>query len=202
MKRPEIWAAAVAIVVGGPLVFLMARALADGMLRHEQNAVASIVGEQTFSKLREGEETSRHYWGNELLAPDFTLKDRNGTPWKLSDQRGKVVVMNFWSIDCPPCVEELPTLEELAAMSKEWDDVEVIAVSTDEGWDQVAAIMPPNPTMRVLFDPDESVVEGKYGTTLYPETWIVDERGVIRFRYDGALDWSKPLAIDLIQSFR
>lgn len=202
MRSREIWAAALTIAIGVPLIFLMARALADGMVRGDNAAVASLVGSESWEKLRSGEKTSQHYWGDEYLAPDFTLEDKNGQPWTLSDHRGKVIVLNFWSITCPPCVREMPTLEELAKMAEDWDDVEVVAVSTDSGWQEVATVMPQDPSIRVLFDPDKRVVRGEFGTELYPETWIIDERGVIRFRYDGSLDWSSPLAVDLIQSFR
>jgi hypothetical protein len=52
----------------------------------------------------------------------------------------------------------------------------------------------------VLFDPDKSVVRGKFGTRLYPETWVIDPEGVIRVRIDGGRDWSAPIAIEMIES--
>jgi hypothetical protein len=52
----------------------------------------------------------------------------------------------------------------------------------------------------VLFDPDKSVVKGKYGTRLYPETWIIDRNGIIRFRIDGGRDWGSAIALELIES--
>ena len=96
----------------------------------------------------------------------------------------------------------MPSLELLAQMAQDWDDVEVVAVSTDEGPEAVASVIGPSPRLTHLFDPDKSVVEGMFGTKLYPETWIIDPRGVVRFRYDGARDWSSPIILDLVEAFR
>lgn len=74
-------------------------------------------------------------------------------------------------------------------------------MSADRGWDEVASVMPPRPVLKVLFDPDKRVVRDKYGTLLYPETWIIDARGVIRLRVDGARDWSDPLSLEVIRMF-
>ena len=58
------------------------------------------------------------------------------------------------------------------------------------------------PPFPVLLDPESSVVRDKYGTTLFPETWIIDPKGVIRARFDGARDWSNAMVLDLIESIR
>jgi peroxiredoxin len=198
----EKLAAVLALLVGLPMVYLYGRAMADASARHQEAPLRAVLGDDAFERLARGEKTPRHYLGNELLAPEFTLEDRHGRPWSLADQRGKTVVLNFWSITCPPCIKEMPTLEELADMARDWPSVEVVAVSTDSGWEEAAPAIQPHSHLTVLFDPDKKVVEGQFGTRLYPETWVIDPRGVVRFRYDGAFDWSSPLAVDLIRSFR
>ncbi|MEM6963057.1 MAG: TlpA family protein disulfide reductase, partial [Myxococcota bacterium] len=98
---------------------------------------------------------------------------------------------------------EMPTLESLAKIAAEdWGDVDVVGISTDRGWEDVSLVVPEDSAMTLLFDPDRKVVEDKFGTELFPETWIVDRQGVIRLRYDGALDWSKPSVLDVIDAFR
>lgn len=129
------------------------------------------------------------------------LSDRDGKPWRLRDQRGKVVVLNFWTLTCQPCVEELPSLLELASMAQKRDDIEIVAVSTDKDWNEVAALFPPRFALKLLFDPERKIVSGKYGTRLFPETWIIDARGVVRMRIDGKRNWSEALTLDAIQSF-
>jgi hypothetical protein len=49
---------------------------------------------------------------------------------------------------------------------------------------------------------ERKVVTEQFGTKLFPETWIIDANGLVRFRYDGALDWSDPVALDLIRAYR
>jgi peroxiredoxin len=136
-----------------------------------------------------------------LLAPDFTLQDKDGKPWRLRDHRGKLIVMNFWTVTCQPCVEEMPSLITLAEIAKKRSDIEVVAISTDKNWNAVAAIFPPRANLKVLFDPDRKIVHGEYGTRLFPETWIIDADGVIRMRVDAARDWGSALSIGAIERF-
>lgn len=74
-------------------------------------------------------------------------------------------------------------------------------MSTDPGWDTVKNILAADSKLKVLFDPDEHVVTEKFGTKLFPETYIIDSKGIIRLRYDGARDWSDPLTLRVIGMF-
>jgi hypothetical protein len=58
------------------------------------------------------------------------------------------------------------------------------------------------PPFVTLVDADNKIVKGKFGTTLFPETWIVDKRGVVRARFDGAKDWSNPVIVEYIDQLR
>lgn len=194
-------AALLTLLLGAPLVFFFTRAVHDGVERSRQTPLRAVLGDERFEELSAGEGGFPHYLGDDRLAPDFTLRDRAGRPWKLSEHRGKLLVINFWSITCPPCVEEMPTLETLAHIVEDWGDVEVVAISGDDDWDAAGTVLPPSSRMTHLIDPGREVITGKFGARLFPETWIVDRRGAIRFRYDGALDWSNPVALDLIRRF-
>jgi len=200
--RAEGIAAAIAGAVALPLLVVGAIALNDAIVRAEEAPLRSLFGDERYEELTAGEGGFPHYLGSDRLAPDFTVETADGGTWRMEDQRGKVVIMNFWSETCQPCLEEMPSLELLAHMAEEWDDVEVVAISTDEGPEAVAEHLPDDPRLTHLFDPDERVVEGMFGTQLYPETWIIDPRGVVRFRFDGARDWSSPLILDLVEQFR
>ncbi|MEM9193148.1 MAG: TlpA disulfide reductase family protein [Myxococcota bacterium] len=203
--RGEIFAAIAALLVGVPLVFWFAMALADGARRANEAPLRSMLGDDVFEQLRAGRPTDYHYLGNNRTAPDFVLPDRAGRDWRLADHRGKVVIMNFWSITCGPCVEEMPSLVRLSKMVKDRDDVELIAVSTDEGWDDVAELFQQRGNnardLTILFDPGKRVVQDAFGTRLYPETWFIDADGVVRLRVDGPRDWASPLVLDLIDQF-
>ncbi len=143
------------------------------------------------------------YAGADRRAPDFELPDMNGKPVKLSSFRGKVVVLNFWTKTCNPCLQEMPTINVLTKLAEKRGDFVVLTVSTDDGPDAVRdtlkVALEGDPLFPVLFDPDAKVVGSKYGTHLYPETWIIDKEGVIRARWDGAKDWSTALALEAIE---
>jgi hypothetical protein len=100
----------------------------------------------------------------------------------------------------------MPEIVELTKMLKDRSDVAVIAVSTDDGPNDVRptlkSVLREDPPFPILFDPDAKMAEGKFGTRLYPETWIVDKRGVIRARFDGARAWSNPTVVEFIDQLR
>ncbi|MEJ7733565.1 MAG: TlpA disulfide reductase family protein [Polyangiaceae bacterium] len=144
------------------------------------------------------------YAGKNRLAPDFELPDMNGKPVKLSSFRGKTLVVNFWTKTCKPCLEEMPALAELAKVARGRGDFNVLTISTDKGPDDVrdtlaVVLQGGEVPFTVLFDPDSEIVGDKYGTKLFPETWIIDPDGIIRARFDGARDWTDALAVDIAE---
>lgn len=202
MKQADWIAGAIVILVGAPLAFVLVRATTSTLEQRARcEAPLKWALGPDYEAVQSGQEIGRHYLGDDLLAPDFTVRDRSGKPWRLEDHKGKLVVLNFWTLTCKPCVEEMPALEELAQLMQGRDDVEVAALSIDDGWHEVAPIFPPSPRLSVLFDPENEIVRGKFGTRLFPETWIIDPEGVIRLRVDGPLDWSKPIVRDLVQCY-
>jgi peroxiredoxin len=147
-----------------------------------------------------------NYAGRNRIAPDFSLPDAEGKQVKLSQYRGKTVILNFWTTTCQPCLEEMPSIADLAKVLAPRKDVVVVTVSTDLTKETALSALhtllrEPTPPFQVLFDPESNVVHDKFGTELFPETWIIDPKGVIRARFDGARDWSNALILDLIESF-
>jgi peroxiredoxin len=208
MSRPsshtpnrELWAGLLVLCLGAPFVFVFARAMADAEVRRREGPLRAMVGDEAFEALTHGVKTELHYLGDGLLAPDFTLQDKDGKPWRLRDHRGKLIVMNFWTVTCQPCVEEMPSLVTLADIAQKRTDIEVVTVSTDKDWNAVAAIFPPRSRLKVLFDPERKIVRDKFGTKLFPETWIIDADGVIRMRVDAARDWGSALTIGALERF-
>ena len=76
-----------------------------------------------------------------------------------------------------------------------------VAIFGEPGED-VSALVPRGFTSPMLFDPTRSVVAGRYGTRLFPETWIIDGDGVIRARFDHTLEWSSPVFVQYVTSLR
>lgn len=187
-----------------------------GAVAHVAFVIAAAVGVYSFvSVSKEGELRRRcsptcllrpNYAGYERAAPDFTLTDTLGRAVSLASLRGRVVVLNFWTKTCGPCMEEMPELAELARVLRPMGDVAVLTVSTDEtakaATDALRSVLREEPPFQVLMDPELDVVGKKYGTTLYPETWIIDKNGVIRARFDGAREWSNAAVVELVDQIR
>ena len=141
------------------------------------------------------------YAGRDRRAPDFDLPDLDGKRVKLSSFRGKVVFLNFWTETCGPCKDEMPSVAMLARIAKTRQDMVVLTVTIDEDRQKVrdllSVLLNGDVPFPVLFDQDAQIVGGKFGTKLFPETWVIDADGIIRARFDGARDWSEPLAIEI-----
>ena len=113
------------------------------------------------------------------LAPDFTVYDRDGNPVKLSDYRGKPVVLNFWSSRCGPCQMEMPDFQK--AYEDLGEEIHFIMVNvTDGSWDTVdsasAFIAENNYTFPVFYDTDISAASA-YGASSLPTTYFIDAEG-------------------------
>ncbi len=133
-------------------------------------------------------------------APEFSLKTMSGGSVNLADLSGKVVMVHFWATWCPPCVEEIPTLDRLyrQLMGK---DFMMLAVSEDDDGAAVASFFQQNRlNLPVLMDTGSEVAR-LYGTYKLPETYIVDRQGVVRYKAIGPRDWTDPSSIQLLQSF-
>jgi peroxiredoxin len=146
------------------------------------------------------------YAGRNRLAPDFELPSLDGRMVRLSDYRGKVVILNFWTKTCTPCLREMPSLNQLARVLEGYPDIKMLTITTDESAADAAStlksVLSEAPAFPTLVDAESKVVLGGYGTSLYPETWIIDPQGVIRARIDGPRDWHEQaaLTIDLARS--
>jgi peroxiredoxin len=127
-----------------------------------------------------------------LPAPDFTFPGLDGKKVSLSDYKGKVVLVNIWATWCPPCVDEMPSMEKLYRKFK-GKNFEILAVSIDEpGLKAVAPFMKKsNLTFPALID-SEGAIKAVYGITGVPESFIVDQQGIIIKKIVGPVDWASP----------
>jgi peroxiredoxin len=146
------------------------------------------------------------YLAADRRVPDFSLKDMRGNTVSMDALRDKVVILNFWTKTCGPCLEEMPELAELTKILRDRSDVVVLAISVDDSPEDIKptlqTVLREEPPFTVLVDPGAQVVGGKFGTRLFPETWFIDKRGVIRARFDGARDWTNPLVVDFVDALR
>ena len=121
-------------------------------------------------------------------APDFTLKDTDGNEAKLSDFKGKVVLLDFWATWCDPCIQAMPHLQLLHENFKEKDVVILGINSWERQKDKVMPFLKDhNITYRILLDSDNEVL-GKYDVSRIPSFFILDKQGIIRYLYRGMPD--------------
>jgi len=121
-------------------------------------------------------------------APDFTLPSLDGEQVKLSDFRGKVVLLNFWAPWCPPCRAEIPSLEQLYEKYRGRDFV-LLAVAEDEERNVRNFVQKSGMSFPVLVDSNGKVYNS-YRCRGVPTTLLIDREGVIVGRYLGMRDWT------------
>ncbi|MFQ5794904.1 MAG: TlpA family protein disulfide reductase [Candidatus Bipolaricaulia bacterium] len=125
-------------------------------------------------------------------APDFALADLEGREVRLSDLRGRPVLLNFWASWCPPCRKEMPDLQ--AFHQAYGDRITLIGVDWGESPADAQAFLDdfaisyPN-----LLDSDGKVFV-QYGMTGIPTTFFIDEAGIIRGVWNGAMDFEDMVA--------
>jgi peroxiredoxin len=134
------------------------------------------------------------------VAPDFSALDLDGQAVRLSAYRGRVVLVNLWATWCPPCREEMPSMERLHRRLKDKGFV-LLAVSEDEGGKAgvKAFVEQMQVTFPVLLDPDGDVGR-KYEVWGFPESFLVDRDGRVVERVIGPRDWSSPEQIARIEA--
>ena len=160
----------------------------DGMEKARTNACRALTPDPVPPFLQNG------------LAPDFQLPDATGKMVSLSAQRGHPVLVNFWATWCPPCVEEVPSMEDLARRLEK-TDIRMLAVSVDDSWDAVRKFFVKGTHMGVLLDLSKNVPK-TFGTEKYPESFMIDASGKVRHYFINKRDWSKPEAIACLESLR
>ena len=134
-------------------------------------------------------------------ASDFILEDIDGKKRRLSDLRGKVVLVNFWATWCPPCRREMPSIERLSRLLKS-ADFEILAVNVAENLDTVfsfAGTLEPVPTFPIVFDRDSSVLRA-WPVRGLPTSFVLDKQGRIAYRAVGGREFDDPAILAQLRS--
>jgi thiol-disulfide isomerase/thioredoxin len=127
--------------------------------------------------------------GQGEVAPDFTLPDLQGKPIRLSDFRGKAVIIDFWATWCPPCVFQVPELNKVAAAHREKGDVVVIGVSVDVEGPAVVAPWAEEHAVgyTIVFGDEELAAE--FGVFGFPTLVIIGPQGELDSRHVGLIEY-------------
>jgi len=132
-------------------------------------------------------------------APKISLTDFNGQPFRLEEQAGRVLLINFWASWCRPCVTEIPSLHRLDAMLAD-SDFSIVTVNVGEDRARVARFLQQVPVeLPVLMDYDAAVSKD-WMIYVYPSSYLVDRQGNIRYAYLGALEWDSTENLKIIRN--
>jgi cytochrome c biogenesis protein CcmG, thiol:disulfide interchange protein DsbE len=129
-------------------------------------------------------------------AKDFSVQDSDRTV-TLNQFKGQIVVLNFWATWCPPCVEELPSLMIMQERMRK-RGVVVLGVSIDVDGDAYHRFLKLHGINFLTVRDPEQKVAGMYGTSGWPETYIIDRQGVMRRKFVGPVDWNEPEIVDFL----
>lgn len=134
-------------------------------------------------------------------APVFSLMDTDEFEYDFAEDKGKVVLINFWATWCPPCRREMPSMERLY---KKYEDkgFTVLAINQMEDGDRIfnfTATLETSPTFPILLD-SLSLVSQMYQVRGLPTTYLIDKKGRIRYRAIGGREFDHPDVEKVIES--
>ena len=174
VRRNRRWAwAAALLVLAGALVFFN---LPD-------EPAPDPIPERAVDGLPVGKEVG-------MLAPDFTVPVYGGGEFTLSSNRGKTVIVNFWATWCTPCCQELPHFDELLANHPE--DVAIVAIHSELVTDDVEGYLSGfDYQMPFALDETGDVITSFGGSTMLPQTIVINSDGVITYNAVGSVTYAK-----------
>ena len=132
--------------------------------------------------------------------PNFELEDLDGNLVKLTDFKGRLVIINFWASWCQPCVDEFPTLLKLIKHFK--GEVVLVAISADYTREDMTnflrAFDVKSPFIKILWDKEKKIATS-YGTEILPETYILDSQMKLIRKIVGVDKWYNEEAIGFFE---
>ena len=134
-------------------------------------------------------------------APDFSLPDVNGDLHHMTDYLGKPVIVNFWATWCPPCREEMPSMNRAWQVVQN-EDIAMLAINVGEDEDTVFTFTADYPVdFTLLLDESGEIVE-QWGVLGLPTTLVVDPQGRIVYRAVGGRAWDDPALLDRVRALK
>ncbi|MCH9046967.1 MAG: redoxin domain-containing protein [SAR324 cluster bacterium] len=134
-----------------------------------------------------------------IPAPDFKVESLSGDKLSLQDFRGKTVLLNFWATWCPPCVKEMPSMEQLYQKFRN-QSFSVVAISIDEAGAGIVArfVKRLNLSFPIGLDPNK-LVSKAYGTNALPSSFILNSEGQVIAAAKGERDWFSEAAVHYME---
>ena len=131
------------------------------------------------------------------VAKEFAFVDGNGKSVTLKDLKGKVVFINFWATWCPPCIEEMPSINKLRQTFK-GEDIVFLMVDVDNRYDQAKAFMDKNSFNLPVYVANGPIPSEYVGRGI-PTTVVLDRTGTMLAKIEGGRDYASP---EMLQTFK
>ncbi|MDH5355486.1 MAG: TlpA family protein disulfide reductase, partial [Gammaproteobacteria bacterium] len=161
------------------------------------SAVASDLQTSRYSRVPK-RNTSLIEVTDPVLAPQLKLPGFDESVYTLEKYLGKIILVNFWASWCGPCVEEIPSLHRLKSKVQN-PQFEIVTVNIGESRERIGDFLQQVPIeFPVLMDVDGTASK-QWNVHFYPSNYLVDQRGIIRYVHQGALEWDSPENIEIIQ---
>jgi cytochrome c biogenesis protein CcmG, thiol:disulfide interchange protein DsbE len=124
-------------------------------------------------------------------APEFAVTTETGRRITQSDFGGKLLVLNFWATWCPPCIEEMPSLNQFARELSP-DGVVVLGVSVDKNENAYRRFLQQQRLNFLVARDGNADIPTDYGTFKWPETYVIDRSGKVVIKHVGPRNWLDP----------
>ncbi len=128
---------------------------------------------------------------------NLSFTDKDGETVYLSSLKGKVVFINFWATWCPPCIQEMPTINELKGKYKDNDDIVFLMVDVDNNMEKSTAFMEKNKYDLPVYVTASNIPSNYLGSSI-PTTVILDKSGDMIARIEGGRDYTSPEIIKVV----
>ena len=136
-----------------------------------------------------------------VVAPDFELLDTDGNIHRLSDYRGRPVIINFWATWCPPCREEIPSMNRVWPRLAE-EDIAMLAINMGEDEDTIFIFTADYPAdFPILLDRSGEVI-AEWPVKGLPTTFVVAPDGTLAFRAIGSREWDDEGVLERVRELR
>jgi cytochrome c biogenesis protein CcmG, thiol:disulfide interchange protein DsbE len=132
-------------------------------------------------------------------APDFSVQTDSGKTVTARDFGGKLMILNFWATWCQPCVQEVPSLDQLQRTLGPKGLV-VLGVSVDKDENAYKQFLSRFQVSYLTSRDPGQVVNTKYGTIQYPESYLIDQNGKVVEKVVGEANWSSEQMLQHVQS--
>lgn len=128
-----------------------------------------------------------------LHAPEVDVRDAvTGQRLSADDLKGKVVLVNFWASWCPPCREEMPSVEALHRSLMSRPDFRMVTILYNDSNLNGVGYMKQNGYTFPVYEDNNGNTARRYGITGVPETYLIDKKGLMKRKIIGAIDWNSP----------